>query len=416
MQATQGRLRRDLEANAEFGALDDVDGHGRTVLAGTDANRDARERLVHRFEDAGLSVTVDSVGTIVGRWISESADPSAAPVATGSHLDSVPSGGIFDGPLGVYGGLEAVRTLQDAGCEPGRPIDVVCFTEEEGGRFGNGLLGSSVATGNRSPADALAFEDENGVSLESALKRIGFRGDGVTDASEWDSFLELHVEQGQQLEQHGDAVGVVSTISGITHCYLDVSGEADHAGSTSMTDRADALTAASEIVLELEAGAGEQVRERSASAVATVGQVEVTPNATNVVPGAVRLGVDIRDVSADSIERLVSRLEASARTVERDRPVETTITRPYDVAPEPMAPRCRDALESASSAVGLEPISMHSGAAHDTMNVAQVTDAGLLFAPSVGGISHNPKEWTDWEDCAAAATVLAEALHDLAAS
>ena len=167
MQATQGRLQRDLETNAQFGALDGVDGHGRTVLTGTDANRDAREQLVDRFEDAGLTVTVDTVGTIVGRWTPDSADPSAAPVATGSHLDSVPVGGIFDGPLGVYGGLEAVRTLQQTDCEPVRPIDVVCFTEEEGGRFGNGLLGSSVSTGRLDVEEALVFEDESGTTLES---------------------------------------------------------------------------------------------------------------------------------------------------------------------------------------------------------------------------------------------------------
>lgn len=414
MQATQGRLQRDLETNAQFGALDEVDGHGRTVLTGTDANRDARQYLIDRFEDAGLTVTVDAVGTMVGRWTPDSADPSAAPVATGSHLDSVPVGGIFDGPLGVYGGLEAVRTLQEADWEPNRPIDVVCFTEEEGGRFGNGLLGSSVATGRLDVEEALAFEDASGTTLESALDRIGFQGEGVIDASEWDAWLELHIEQGRTLERHGNAVGVVSTISGITHCYLDLRGEANHAGSTPMESRADALTAASEIVLDLESAARRHAQDRSSSAVATVGHLEATPNATNVVPGTVSLGIDIRDVTQRSIETLVSRLENSAREVEHDRPIETELARPYDVAPETMATRCQNALESASSAVGVEPVSMHSGAAHDTMNVSRVTDAGLLFAPSAEGVSHNPNEWTDWADCATAVTVLAEALSELA--
>ena len=414
MQATQGRLRRDLEANAQFGALEAVDGNGRTVLTGTDANRGARERLVGRFEDAGLDVTVDAVGTIVGRWTPDGADPSAEPVATGSHLDSVPRGGIFDGPLGVYGGLEAVRTLQESDCDLGRPLEVVCFTEEEGGRFGNGLLGSSVATGRIDVNEALSFEDDAGTDLETSLERIGFLGEGRVDASEWDAWLELHIEQGRTLERRDTAVGVVSTISGITHCYLDLVGEANHAGSTPMGSRADALTAASEIVLALESAARRHVEERSSTAVATVGHLEASPNATNVVPGDVRLGVDVRDVTQHSIETLVAALEDSARAVERDRPIETALSRPYDVAPEAMAERCRNALQSASDAVGVEAVSMHSGAAHDTMNVSRVTDAGLLFAPSVDGVSHNPREWTHWEDCATAVTVLAEALCDLA--
>ncbi len=416
MQATQRRLRRDLEANAQFGALEAVDGHGRTALTGTDANRDARKRLVGRFEDAGLDVTVDAVGTVVGRWTPDSADPSAQPIATGSHLDSVPRGGIFDGPLGVYGGLEAVRTLQDADCNLRRPVDVVCFTEEEGGRFGNGLLGSSVATDRIDVEEALSLEDDAGTDLETSLERIGFRGEGRVDASEWDAWLELHVEQGRTLERREAAVGVVSTISGITHCYLELSGEANHAGSTPMNTRADALAAASDIVLDLESAVRRHVEERSSTAVATVGQLDVSPNATNVIPGEVRLGVDVRDVTQQSIETLVATLEDSARTVERDRPIEVELVRPYDVAPETMAERCQNALRSASDAVGVEAVSMHSGAAHDTMTVSRVTDAGLLFAPSVAGVSHNPREWTDWEDCTTAVTVLAGALGDLAAT
>ncbi len=416
MNVSERRLRRDLEANAEFGALSAVDGHGRTVLTGTEANRFARDRFVDRLEAAGLDVRIDAVGNIIGRWVPEGVDPSAAPVATGSHLDSVPAGGIFDGPLGVYGGLEAVRAIQESDRGLERPVAVVCFTEEEGQRFGNGILGSSVATGQQPLEEALELENESGTTLADALDRIGYHGDGRLDAAEWDCWLELHPEQGTRLERDGAAAGIVTNITGITHCELEITGEADHAGSTPMTDRTDAFAAASEVVLDVEEAANRLVATESATAVGTVGSGTVEPNATNVIPGRVRLGVDIRDVSIESIERLVTELEASARRIEEERNVEATVSRPYDVPPEPLADRCCETLDEAGAATDVDTLFMHSGAAHDTMNVARVTDAGMLFAPSRDGISHNPQEWTDWADCAAATAVLAEGIARLAES
>lgn len=416
MMVSEERLRADIEANAQFGALADVDGRGRTVLTGTEANELARDQFVDRLEDAGLEVRIDAVGNVVGRWDPPEADSSAAPVASGSHLDSVPVGGIFDGPLGVYAALEAVRAIQESDRSLGRPIDVVCFTEEEGQRFGNGLLGSSVATGRTSVDEALTFEDDSGTVLEDALEHIGYRGSGRLDAAAWDAWLELHVEQGTKLERAGASAGVVTSITGITHCYVDVAGEADHAGSTPMDDRSDALAAASEVVLDIEDAANRIVADHSASAVGTVGKATVSPNATNVIPGSVRLGVDVRDVEPESMEALVEALEESARRVEAERDVDVTVTRPYDIPPEPMASRCRDAMLEAGAVSGVETVRMHSGAAHDTMNVARVTDAGLLFAPSRDGRSHSPQEWTDWTDCARATTVLAEAIARLADS
>jgi len=286
------RLRVDLEANAAFGRIadDDPETHGRTNRTGTEANRAARDRLVERFEEAGLAVAVDAVGNLVGTWAPDSADPDAAPVASGSHLDSVPEGGIFDGPLGVYAALEAVRAMQDAGVEPARPVAVVSFTEEEGATFGNGLLGSSVATGVTDLDEALALENDAGETLGEALARIGYRGDGAIDPSSWAAFYELHVEQDTVLEEAGADAGVVTTITGITHCEVTIEGEANHAGATAMGDRTDALAAASEFVLDVEAAAIEVVDRSSDSAVGTVGSLSVSPNATNVVPGRVEAG------------------------------------------------------------------------------------------------------------------------------
>ncbi|WP_266080372.1 Zn-dependent hydrolase [Haladaptatus caseinilyticus] len=408
MKIDSQRLRNDIETNAEFGALD-VDGHGRTVLTGTEANRQVREYFVERLEDAGLDVRVDAVGTIVGRWTPETAAPDADAVAAGSHLDSVPEGGVFDGPLGVYAALEAVRAMQDAGIEPSRPVEVVSFTEEEGQRFADGLLGSSVAVGERSVEEALALQDGQ-TTLEDALETMGFRGEGRIDASEWDSWLELHVEQSKRLERADLPVGVVTTITGITHCHVEVFGEANHAGATPMDERTDALVAASEFVQDVERGAD----EIGETTVGTVGKLDVRPNATNVVPGAVEMGVDIRDVSYDAMNELVSLAQDSLDRLESERGVETGFVREFDVEPIVMSDRCRRAVHDAGDEADIELLDLHSGAAHDTMHIAKETDTAMLFARSRDGISHNPAEWTEWDDCAAATRILAGALASLA--
>ena len=414
MEIDADRLRVDIEANAELGEIEVAEGRGRTVLTGTDANRAARETLVERMEDAGLDVTVDTVGNIAGTWTPESADPDAAPVAAGSHVDSVPEGGIFDGPLGVYAALEAVRAMQDAGIEPGRPLVVVSFTEEEGQRFADGLLGSSVAVGERTVEEALAIEDDEGVILEEALERIGFRGEGRLDTSEWSAWYELHVEQDTRLERENVPVGVVTRITGITHCEVEIEGEANHAGATPMDERTDALAAASEVVLDVEAAANDVVDQESETAVGTVGSLSVSPNATNVVPGKVEMGVDIRDVEYQSMQTIVEATRSSLAIVEADRGVETSISRPFDLEPTPMSESLRAAAHRAGEDAGIRTMDLHSGAAHDTMHVADVTEAALLFAPSQDGISHNPREWTDWEDCASATRVLAGAMAESA--
>ncbi|WP_123621863.1 Zn-dependent hydrolase [Halorubrum sp. CSM-61] len=417
LSADADRLRADLEANAAFGriATDDPEKRGRTNRTGTEANRAARDRLVERFEDAGLDVSVDAVGNLVGTWTPDAADPDAAPVASGSHLDSVPEGGIFDGPLGVYAALEAVRAMRDAGVEPARPVAVVSFTEEEGATFGDGLLGSSVATGVTPVEEALSFENDAGETLGEALERIGYRGDDAIDPASWAAFYELHVEQDTVLEEAGADAGVVTTITGITHCEATIEGEANHAGATAMGERTDALAAASEFVLDVEAAANEVVETDSDSAVGTVGSLSVSPNATNVVPGRVEAGVDVRDVETESMEAIAAAARDSLARLERERGVETSLERPFDVAPTPMSDRLRDAAHDAAAAAGRTAIDLHSGAAHDAMRVAAVTDASLLFTPSRDGISHNPREWTDWADCAAATEVLAGALARVAA-
>ncbi len=206
----------------------------------------------------------------------------------------------------------------------------------------------------------------------------------------------------------------MTTITGITHCEVTIEGEANHAGSTPMSERTDALAAASEFMLDVERAANELVAEESPTAVGTVGKLDVASNATNVVPGRIELGLDVRDVEYGSMNDLVDRARQSLARLERSRGLTTTVWRPFDLEPIPMTDRCRDALHEAGDAQAVETIDLHSGAAHDTMHVASVTDAGMLFAPSRDGISHSPLEWTDWDDCAAATTVLTGALAKLA--
>lgn len=407
-----GRLRADIESNAEFGAVEyeDPEKRGRTNRTGSEANRRARDRLVERMETAGLDVSVDAVGNIAGTWIADTADPTLEPVASGSHLDSVPEGGIFDGPLGVYAALEAVRAIQDADLEPRRPVTVVCFTEEEGATYGDGLVGSTAAVGERSVAETLATTNDEGETLGEALSRIGYRGDGLIDPATWNAFYELHVEQDTKLESRGAEVGVVTTITGITHCETTILGEANHAGATEMSDRTDALAAASELVLDVERAATDVTETTSPSAVGTVGSLSVSPNATNVVPGRVEARLDVRDVDIESIETIVGAVRDSLGRLERERGVETAFERSLDVEPTPMSDRLRRTAHDAATATDRVAVDLHSGAAHDAMRVARATDASLLFAPSRNGISHSPLEWTDWADCATATAVLAGAI------
>ena len=409
MNVDTDRLRNDIEANAAFGALDTETGRGRTVLTGTDADRRARERLLDRCADADLDVRIDPVGNIASRWVPEGVAPDTPAVAMGSHLDSVPEGGIFDGPLGVYGALEALRAIRDADLALSRPIEVVCFTEEEGARFGVGTLGSSAATGHRTVEDVLSLTDESDVSLESALENIGFRGEDTIDPAAWDSWFELHIEQGTRLESSGAAVGVVNAITGLTDGLVTFSGEADHAGSTPMDERRDALAAAAAFIGAVEDTAT-AVAATQPTAVATVGKMTVSPNARNIVPGEVVLELDVRDIDGATMDRIMSDLRNHCERVGEERSVETAFERPRNDPPSHISDRLRDLVADMNAPDGIDVETMHSAAMHDTALVADRTDALLLFAPSRDGISHNPREWTDWSDCATATGFLAQAV------
>ncbi|AGB38885.1 M20 family metallo-hydrolase [Natronococcus occultus] len=407
------RLKADIETNAEFGRVETAVGSGRTLLPGTEENKRAREYLLDRFSDVGLTVHVDPVGNVLGRYRPADVPRSTPPVAAGSHLDSVPEGGIFDGPLGVYGALEAVRAIDEADVELAHPIDVVSFTAEEGGRFTDGVLGSSVAAGSLSPEEALELTDSDGTTLRTAFEDIGFSGTDTISAADWDSWLELHIEQGRTLEKADLPVGVVTDIVGTIRCHITVHGESNHSGTTSMADRVDALVPATELIGEI----AEVAREHSdadGTTVATVGDVNVEPGATNVIPGKVTFPIDIRSTNYAKMIDIVDRIESNLARLERERGVETTYQSNYDIEPTPMSGRCQKALRTSADRIGVEAGELHSGAGHDTMQIARKTDAGLLFVPSEDGVSHTPREWTDWSICHTGVEVLAGAIVRLA--
>ena len=404
------RLRGDLLENGRFGAVDDTEGHGRTVLTGSAADQAAREHLIETLEGLGCAVRIDQVGNIAGRWTPSDADPEAAPIAIGSHLDSVPRGGIFDGPLGVYAGVETIRALQAAPEVVTRPVEVVCFTEEEGARFGRGLLGSSVAADAYPAAKALALTDETGTTLAERLSAMGMQGTATITPAEWAAWFEVHIEQGSVLERAAEPIGVVSAITGVWNGTIEIQGRADHAGATGMDERADALMAGSAMLTALEDRTHEVVATDSAFATLTVGELEVTPGTSNVVPERVQAALDVRDTDSAVIEELSAAAQAIGARIERQRDVEITVEETQSVAPTPLSDRCQTALTAGAAGT---PPTLPSGGGHDTMHIAEHTDAGLLFVRSRDGLSHTPQEFSRWEDCAAAVETLVGAVRQL---
>lgn len=413
MPVIQRRLKNDILTIADFGAIETETGHGRTVLTGSPADKSAREYFITQLEDLSMDVRIDPVGNIAGRWTPDTADPTARPIAAGSHLDSVPEGGIFDGPLGVFAAVEAVRSLQETEPPLERPVEVVSFTEEEGGRFGIGLLGSSVVNGEREPDEALAVTDQQGASLRDHLEEIGYRGSGQITAADWDSFFEVHVEQSSVLETRGLPIGIVTAITGITNCRITITGEANHAGTTSMESRRDALVAAADFVQVVNSISMDIVESTSEFAVGTVGEFTVEPNVRNVIPGQVSLSTDFRDTDLSVMDTFVDRISGELERIEEKHGVTTHLDRYRTLEPRPLADRCVTAFETACDTLSIPYCTLPSGAGHDSANIATETDAGLVFVPSENGISHSPAEWTDWEDCTHAASVLENAITNL---
>jgi allantoate deiminase len=372
----------------------------------------------------GLSADEQRARDLVGGWLASRGaqvrrDPAAnlfarvrgegPAILVGSHLDSVPEGGRFDGALGVLCAVEAVESLLDAKANLRRPVEVVAWADEEGARFGVGLFGSSAAFG-RLPAAAAARQDRTGTTVADALRALGERGDPAAarrDPKEFAAYLELHIEQGPRLDSADRALGVVSDIVGIYHARVTIRGRADHAGATVMTERADSLAAAAEVVLAVE-----RIARARTDAVGTVGEINVRPGAKNVVPGECVFSLDLRAASDhDGLVRDV--LEAVSATA-RARGVEHAIDELARVPVTPLDPRIRGLLRRATSRVGVDALELVSGAGHDAQNPQLAgVPTGMIFVRSTGG-SHTPREAASLRDAALGAEALAIAIRELA--
>ena len=393
---------------ARTAALAAISGDGTAVsrLGLTSGEQEARDLVGGWLAARGADVRRDPAANLWARFGGE-----GPAIVVGSHLDSVPSGGRFDGALGVLCAVEAVDALLDAGRAFRRPIEIVGWCDEEGARFGIGLFGSCAAFG-RLPAGAAARADRDGITIAAALRALGESGDPATARrarADMAAYLELHIEQGPRLFDQGIALGVVSDIVGILHARVTVRGRQDHAGATIMTARADALAAAAEMIVAIESIAG-----ALPDAVGTVGEIAVLPNAKNVVPGECVFSLDLRARSEETVEALGREVRAAIRRIGDTRGVTSTIDVLSRVPAVPLDPGLRDLFGRSAAAVGVAAPELYSGAGHDAEN-AQLAGVptGMLFVRSTGG-SHNPKEFAAAADAALGAQALALAIAELA--
>lgn len=385
---------------------------GISRLAFSDEDRRAGDYIQGLMREAGLSVRRDAFGNIIGRLTGT--DDSLPAVATGSHLDTVPEGGRYDGIVGVVGGLAAIRRLA-AGGPLRHPLELIVFMAEESSRFGYATMGSKAMTGAVNPAAWAKAQDQAGISLATAMGELGFPLDRVREASrakgEIKAFIELHIEQGPVLEKTGNNIGIVEAIAAPTRLKIVVEGNAGHSGTTPMDDRQDALVSAAMIILAVQEAALDQHHRGT---VGTVGVIKNHPNAMNVIPGRVEMGVDIRGVDHESIIETIQAVKDAVSTIADGQETPVAIDVMASDKPVPLNVDIIETIEKACRKLGFSYKPMNSGAGHDAMNIAAIAPAGMVFIPCRGGISHNPAEHAEADDIMKGVEVLTAALGELA--
>ena len=401
------RLAKDFEAMAR---LTDV-GDGINRLAFTDADWAGRQYIVDRMIDAGLTVEADGFGNVIGYKAGK--NPDLPVVMVGSHTDSVPNGGNYDGVVGVLSAIEAVRSMTEDNVEHDHTIAVVDFMCEESSRFGAATLGSKAMRGELTLDDLHRLVDKKGISIYEALQSRNLNPDGI-ETMEYTrpvkAFTEIHIEQGKVLEHEQKKIGIVTGIAAPERFYVTIRGNADHSGATPMNLRHDALCGASKIILGIEEIA---FMQEEPPVVGTVGVVEVVPGAMNVIPGAVKLGVDIRSISKVARDSVVTLLKEFIDVICEKRGLSYTIEPIAQDHPVAMHPAMIREIEGAVKAVDVEYMTMPSGAGHDAMHWADVVPTGMIFIPCREGISHNPAEFADMDDIVTGAKILDTVLRKL---
>jgi N-carbamoyl-L-amino-acid hydrolase len=377
------RLWTSLMDLAQIGATDKG---GVKRLALTDLDRQGRDLVVQWAKEAGLSITVDMIGNVFMRR--EGTNPSLPPIVTGSHIDTQPTGGKFDGNYGVLAGLEVVRTLNDLNIRTEAPIEVAFWTNEEGSRFVPVMMGSGVFCGAFSLETAYAARDVDGKSVGEELERIGYRGEQTPGEHPIGAYFETHIEQGPVLEDEDKVIGVVPAVMGLSWYDCTVEGMEAHAGPTPMHLRRDALQVATAIMQETVAIANRYPPYGRG----TVGMVQVFPNSRNVIPGRVKFSIDLRNVNDDLLNTMHEEMTAFVDRSSRETGLKITLERVSYYPPCPFHPDCVGAVRNAAARLGYSTMDVVSGAGHDAIYVARLAPAGMIFVPCKDGISHNEIE------------------------
>jgi len=404
------RLMERINSLGQIGRVDGPNGEwGNARLALTDADRDGRDLVMAWMRGLGMDVVVDRIGNAVGTW--EGSEPGLPPVMMGSHIDTVRTGGRFDGNLGVLAGLEVVEAMQVAGVRPRRSLQVAFFTDEEGARFPPDMLGSLVYVGGLGLEEALDARDASGARLGDELERIGYAGSMPCPAASFPAaFVELHIEQGPVLEDEHITIGAVTGVQGISWTEITVTGQSAHAGTTPMRLRRDPMLVAAQIVAEARATA----RRMGGTQVATVGRMEVFPDLVNVVPARVTFTVDLRNTDETRLQQAEQALFAFARSMAADEHCDLTLRSLARFEPVTFDAEMVDLVESTSRSLGYSVRRMPSGAGHDAQMLARVCPTAMIFVPSINGLSHNLAEDTAPADIEAGASVLLEVVIELA--
>lgn len=404
------RIRRDIEAIAAFNS---TPGQGCTRFTYSPEDRQARDYLIQQMQALNLTICTDPVGNIRAR--KEGSVPGLPPVLVGSHIDTVWHGGNFDGVLGVAAGLEVLRQITEEGLAHAHPIELIIFAEEEGPNFGYPLAGSKALVGTLTAEAMKDLANAQGITMYQGAREFGLEPEKMAEhllkPGEVKAMLELHIEQSVVLEREGIPVGIVENIAGGKWLGITIQGVANHAGATPMQYRNDPMAGAAAIICSLESLLAEA---GTSTTVATVGRIECSPNAPNVIPGQVFFTVDVRDIGEDAIEAVCLALTEKVYAVAQSRGLLAKVKLMGDTKPVQLSAKVAKELITAARDLGIVARTMNSGALHDACIMTAVTDVGMVFVPSIGGRSHAPEERTRYEDIEKGCNVLLRAVLSLA--
>lgn len=397
------RLLQQLATLAKIGATPEG---GINRFSFTAEEVAANDYVKQLMEAAGMTVTIDAIGNIIGEINSHIDAPA---IVLGSHIDTVPNGGHYDGALGVLSAIEVIQTLQEQHISLQRPVKIIAFKDEEGTRFQFGMIGSRAAAGTLQFED-LKRTDQQGISITEAMQQVGLDAANLAQAklSNVQCYLELHIEQGKVLEQANAGVGVVTGIAGPLWQQITLKGLAEHAGATPMLIRRDALVGASLLIAKIE-----ELARQYPAAVATVGKLSMSPNGVNVIPGEVTFTVDIRDIDVEIRNALEQEIHHAAQMIAEQRHLTLTIDTLQRVAPVKCDGEMQQLIAQAIASSGQQVIYLPSGAGHDAMQFNGQFPVAMIFVRSKDGISHNPKEFSSAEDIIAGANILKQTLLQL---